>query len=643
MSGLAELLLDVAGGLGIPAAGEDALSFVKQSGMMPSGRRQRLSSDVAPGPLPIEISFSQASPCELRLLIEPCRPGEGILARTEMAIAAVGNATKMFSAEVAQHAQDLVRQLLPDAEHLSHLSWRSSVWLALRTNGERSGVRIYVNGQYGSAPERWRRIARAFTECGLEQSRGALDRVRQSVSDLLQPIGLCFDVRPSGLAPARVHGVTEKISPFWLLRLLSATGNEDAAEDVADFLDLFGILESRGACPILVSVGLDADDEANLKIDVDVPTVQPDIEVRRRARYLDKAEKRFGKITAYHSVSGSFNGVRPRYIGITVRPDSRFLNVYFPDSRASDEEVLVSPEQSIEKAGAFVHTQMKTSGALLMDARSSSRARVVPENWQDIYMTCLLIQEHFWFPYLDCEALDRARSCVRAAREGWSWRYLPDLPLDLDDTAMAWAALDPTERGIDCAVVGQVMALRNSDGGFRTFIGEAGESQLSHPAVTLNVVFALDAAQTSWPRAATNHYLEGWLRQPDFPACQWMGSPLLPIYLFARTTSVLEQIGTTATRRLAARVLELRRSDGTWGGELPDSLSTALAVVTLDRLGMQVSGVESLSRFFLESQFEDGGWGWSPLYSDGSGTWFGHRAITTMFVISAVRTLEYSM
>ena len=277
-----------------------------------------------------------------------------------------------------------------------------------------------------------------------------------------------------------------------------------------------------------------------------------------------------------------------------------------------------------------------------MDARSSGVTRPVPEEWPDIYMTSLLIQEHAPALSLECKALEQARAYVRAAREGWGWRYLPDLPLDLDDTAMGWAALEPAERAIDSETVERIMALANSEGGFRTFIGDGGEAQPSHPAVTLNVAFAFDGAAVPWPHAASDEYLERWLRQPDFPACQWMGSMVFPIYLFARAAALLKRLGAAGSERLAASVLEMRRTDGAWGGALPDSLDTALAVITLDRLGSPVCGGVRLLRFFEEMQFDDGGWGWSPLYSDGSGTWFGHRAITTAFAIRAMEILRHA-
>ena len=639
-SPLNEFLQEIACGLSVPHAANDALTFMRLSGAPGVCGSRTAYSDVARGPLPLELSFSQASGAELRLLTEPCLPGEGILARTVMGIAAVGDVVAgLFSSELAQQAQDLVRRLLPDAEEIGHLNWRSSIWLALRTTGDRLAVRIYVNAQFRNAQDRWPHIGRALLACGLRESSDALKQVRRAVEELLQPIGLCFDVRSSGLTPARVHCVTERISPFWLLRLLAATNNEAAGEDAADFMELFSLLERQGECPVLVSLGLGQRDVGSLKIDVDVPSLQPNAGADR-AQYLGRAEARFGKIAEYHAVRGMLDCAEPRYIGITITPAARFLNVYFPCSFRSAAGDLPSPDVAFGKARAFVHAEMESAGALLMDARSSCAVRAVPQGWRDLYMTCLLVQEHSPVLCLECESLERARSFIRASREEWCWRYLPDLPCDLDDTAMAWTALDPSGCGIDSEVVERVMAMANSDGGFRTFIGEEGGNQPSHPAVTLNIALALDQGNASWPSAATDQYLRRWLQQQDFPACQWIGSRVFPIFLFSRAASLLERLGAKTRDLLATRVTEMRRADGTWGWGLPDSLDTALAVLSLDRLGAPVPDLEMLEHLLLSLQFDDGGWGWSPLYSDGSGTWFGHRAITTAFAIRALEILR---
>ena len=184
--GLDAFLHKVAAGLGVSDAANDALTFVRLSGVEALLDRPTAYSDVAPGPVPLELSFSQARAADLRLLAEPCVPGEGILARTVMGIEAVYEVTAaMFSPELAVQTRDLVRSLLPDGEEVAHLNWRSSIWLALRTTGGPPAVRIYVNAQFRDAEDRWFRIGRAlssfgFRECGDDLKRFAARRANWS-------------------------------------------------------------------------------------------------------------------------------------------------------------------------------------------------------------------------------------------------------------------------------------------------------------------------------------------------------------------------------------------------------------------------------------------------------------------------------
>ncbi len=631
----------IAADLDVPSAAHDAITFLRLSGVEALLGRPTAYSDVAPGPMPLELSFSQACTRELRLLVEPCLPGEGILARTLMGLAAIRDVTAaLFSSELAQQSYDLARNLLPDGEETAHLNWRSSVWLALRVADGLPTLRIYVNAQLGNADDRWLRIRRALTACPLDESRKALDHMRGNVEELVEPIGFSFDVRRSGLTPARLHCVANKISPFWLLRLLDAADHEEAIEVAADFMDLFGLLEHRGPCPFLVSLGLGRGKAGSVKIDVDLPNLErqnPD----RQAQHLMNAEARFGKIEGYHNVSWALQNVQPRYIGITLAENIHFLNVYFACSFRPQQQSRSSTGAAFEKARAFVQGQLEGKGALLMDARSSSTAaREVPPRWPDLYMTSLLIQEHSPALGLQPSSLERARSYVLAAREGSYWRYLPDLPCDLDDTAMAWLALEPTNCGIDAYILMQVMAMANSDGGFPTFIGRGAHNQPSHPAVTLNISLALDRANIDWPSSGSDRYLGLWLKQPDFPACPWIGSRLFPVFLFARSSYLVKRLSVPARERLVSTIHTMQRTDGAWGASLPDGLDTALAIISLDLLGAEVPRTDVLRHLLLTWQLDDGGWGWSPLYSDGSSTWFGHRAITTALAIRALEILD---
>jgi hypothetical protein len=205
---------------------------------------------------------------------------------------------------------------------------------------------------------------------------------------------------------------------------------------------------------------------------------------------------------------------------------------------------------------------------------------------------------------------------------------------------MAWLALESKTSMIDAHIFKELMETANSDGGFPTFIGEQMHHQLSHPAVTLNVAFALDRANIDWPSSDTDRYLGRWLTQPNFPDCEWIGSRLFPIFLFARSAYLLKRLGPQVKKQLISIIIRMQRTDGAWGESLPDGLDIALAVVSLDLLGAKIPRPELIRHLLFTLQIDDGGWGWSPLYSDGSGTWFGHRAITTVLVVRALEILD---
>jgi hypothetical protein len=640
-SGLHTFVNKLATDLGVPGAARDVLTLLRLSGMEALLGRPTGYSDVAPGPLPLEISFSQACERDLRFLVEPCLSGEGILARTVMSLNAIRDVTEgLFSSEIAQQSYNLACHLLPYGEFIAQLPWSSSIWLALRATESSPTLRIYVNANHRGADDRWMHFRRGLSACGLGKYSKVLALMSEKVKDLIIPIGLSFDIRESGITPARVHCATNQISPDWMQRLLAAANHEDAFGATSDFMDIFGLLEHQGPCPFLVSLGLGQSEAETVKIDVDLPNLDL-IFPGRQTDYLANVEARFGKIAGYHNVKGAFGNTQPRYIGITIAKNVQYINIYFPYSFEPKHPKAYITEDAFKKAHNFVRGQLESKGALLMDARSSCPVvRAVPDGWPDIYMTCLLIQEHSPALELQSDLLERIRSYILSAREGSYWRYFPNLPCDLDDSAMGWLALDPAISGINAETLTAVIAMANSDGGFPTFIGDQFHKQLSHPAVTLNITLALDRANIDWSFAESDKYLERILQQPNFPVCEWIGSPIFPIFLFARSTDLMKRLGESARERLVSSILRMHRPDGMWGIGLPDGLDTALAVISLDLLGAEIPRAKEIRRLLLTLQLDDGGWGWSPLFSDGTGTWFGHRAITTAMVIRALEILD---
>lgn len=598
-------------------------------------------SAVAPGPLPIEISFTQGRSDELRILTEPCRPGEGIAARAAASVGAVGAiARDLFSERVAAESLQLVRRLLPDGQEIGTVHWQSAVWLALKAGDDGAAMRLYVNGRLRDAADRWQRIGRALMRTGHDEAAQSLSDLRRAVGGFIEPIGLCVDIDATGPRPARLHGVTDRMSPYRLLQMLQAAGMPAAMNEVADFLEIFELLDVRERCPLLISFGLGREDVGALKIDVDLWSLEPDAHARAGARYLERVETRFGAIENYHRASSELSGVEARYIGITATPRQSFVNVYFPCPDMPGRPRPRSRDRMFDDALRFVADQLGPEGGLPMDGRSIREPRPAPAGWIDPYMTALMVGELDPSLPLSPQVAARARACLRASRDGWAWRYLPDLPCDLDDTSVAWLALESDEHRIDGEVIAQLEAMLNPDGGFPTFIGGPSGSQLSHPAVTVNVALALDRSGVTALRDRTDAYLRRWIFSEDFPSCEWAACPTFPLFLCARATELLERLGPEAVRRLVDRTLALQRPDGSWGNELPDSFDTSLAIVILDLLGAAIPDRDATRRILAGCQFDDGGWGWSPLYSDGNDTWYGQRAITTLFALRALKILE---
>lgn len=627
--------------LDVGAGAEAARIFLKHSGTALDPGWPEAMSAVAPGPLPVELSFSQSNSNSLRILTEPCRPGEGILARTSAALAAVGAITlALFSESVAARAERLVRRLLPDGEEIGGLHWRSGVWLAIKADPEALVLRAYVNARLRDASDRWRRIARALSRCGYEGAAQAVWTLRRAVGEFMEPVGICVDFHARGVAAARLHCVTGRVSPFRLLQLLDLVEAHPAMNDVADFLEIFDILETDGPCPLLISFGLDRGDIGALKIDVDLWGLEPNPAMRQERAYLDKVEARFGPIEGYRRVAEELAGVDARYIGMTALPERSFVNVYFscPDVASHRQR---SADEVQRDALSFVETQLGVEGGVLMDTRSIlEEPRPVPEGWVDLYMSSLLVQEFASFSPLGESIIAGARAYIAAARDSWFWRYLPDLPGDLDDTSMAWLALDPANRQIDEEVVARLQPMLNDDGGFPTFICDDFRHQSSHPAVTLNVARALDRAQIACFQEQTDTYLKRWLFREDFPDCEWLGAPVFPLFLFSRAPELVRRLGPAAQRRLVELTLGMQRSDASWGRGLADSLDTSLAVLLLDSFGLEIPASREVRELLLSCQLDDGGWGWSALYSDGDGTWYGQRALTTLFALRALQILD---
>ena len=117
-----------------------------------------------------------------------------------------------------------------------------------------------------------------------------------------------------------------------------------------------------------------------------------------------------------------------------------------------------------------------------------------------------------------------------------------------------------------------------------------------------------------------------------------MHSLTFTLYLVVRTKLLRNWLEGQLVRRLSELLNSTRRPDGLWGRGTPQVLDTAFAVLCCQGLGLAIPEAAKVLSFLMDCQLPDGGWCWAPLFSDGSGCWFGHRAVTT---IAAVRAIEY--
>ena len=223
------------------------------------------------------------------------------------------------------------------------------------------------------------------------------------------------------------------------------------------------------------------------------------------------------------------------------------------------------------------------------------------------------------------------------------WRYYGKgrahlLSPDVDDTAMAWAALARFGHAIPAEVLAQLEASRNDVGLFNTWIGEPAtwvgiDSRATDPVVNLNalLLFALAGRTVDEVcRAAIAQARAGnsQRRMVYYP------SHLAFTYAFSRAYA---DGGATCLGSAIAQVrleaLAGQRADGAWANDL----ETALAVVTLLNAGDHGDTVERGLRAILARQARDGGWAIAAAYRAAVlPVSYGSRSLTTAVCLEAL-------
>ncbi|MGW4381415.1 hypothetical protein [Kitasatospora sp. NPDC004531] len=350
--------------LGLPGVDAVVSAYLDCLGVPGVGGAAVVSA-VSGSAVPAEISFTgrPGRRPALRLLSEPLEPGGGAVGRCHLGARSLARLLARFGCyREPERAAQAVAGAFPPGGELTRLRWNAAVWLALRTDGERVGVRAYVNLHNRPAGDRYGRAIGILDDLGLPADAAAVRELADLMGLWATPIGLSLDFAEGAVRTARLHFNVRSVASRRLALLLDRTDRSSHTADVVGFLRGFGLEPGGPAEPLLLSVGLDGGAVGSVKCDVSVHGhgrfTTPD---------LDALERRFGAVPGRRETADLFaDPGLLRYVGLTV--DARhgpYLNVYY------SAPVLPVPQARPRRSAAS-----RGPGAEVLPAEARSTAGV---------------------------------------------------------------------------------------------------------------------------------------------------------------------------------------------------------------------------------------------------------------------------
>ena len=228
------------------------------------------------------------------------------------------------------------------------------------------------------------------------------------------------------------------------------------------------------------------------------------------------------------------------------------------------------------------------------------------------------------------------------------WRYYRHLPPDLDSTALCSLVIDAHPWIALGRNVSSILANRDQDGLFQTWILASGEPDVvppfrieADPVVNANVLAYLGHhAETSKAQA----WLAAMIAEDKLEgASKWYPDKVAAYYATSRAVARIGHALEHLRPVLLDRVLALGDGDGGFG----NVLQTALAVSTLHNIGrLAAIDVKRQAAGIVDAQHEDGSWPELLAFGDQSLKWgvvgqFGHgaEAVTSALCIEALECL----
>ncbi len=239
---------------------------------------------------------------------------------------------------------------------------------------------------------------------------------------------------------------------------------------------------------------------------------------------------------------------------------------------------------------------------------------------------------------------ERAAKYLIAQREAPGvWHYYGagtaiKISPDVDDTSVAWAALQRLQVPVPPAALDVVRASRDNNGLFTTWIGPAAtwvniDSRDIDTVVNINALLLFGLQRENLD--AVCKYVLGQIDNDNFRrGTVYYRSPLMFAHAFSRAygegnVKCLEP----GVGKLRDTILSLQNADGSWGNDL----ETAFGAVTLLNLDYRGSALDRAIKILVARQSNDGGWELAPAYRGAVQPLnYGARALTTAVAIEAL-------
>lgn len=209
---------------------------------------------------------------------------------------------------------------------------------------------------------------------------------------------------------------------------------------------------------------------------------------------------------------------------------------------------------------------------------------------------------------------------------------------DVDDTSVAWAALQRLEVPVPPAALDAIRTSKNENGLFTTWIGPPSgwvniDSRDIDTVVNINALLLFGLAHENVD--AVCKYVVAQIDNDNFRrGTVYYRSPLMFSHAFSRAyhEGNVKCLG-PGVGKLQDTILAMQNPDGSWGNDL----ETAFGALTLLNLEYRGQALDRAIKRLLARQSDDGGWELAPAYRGAVQPLnYGARALTTAVAIEAL-------